>query len=63
MHRRGTLVLFGASSGAVPPLDPQRLNAAGSVFLTRPKLDDHTTTREELTWRSRELFDAVRAGE
>lgn len=63
VHRRGTLVLFGASSGAVPPLDPQRLNAAGSVFLTRPKLDDHTATREELTWRSRELFDAVRAGE
>ena len=42
LQRRGTLVLFGASSGAVPPLDPQRLNAAGSVFLTRPKLDDYT---------------------
>jgi len=62
LHRRGTLVLFGASSGAVPPFDPQRLNAAGSVFLTRPKLDDHTATRDELTWRARELFDAVRAG-
>ena len=33
---RGTLALFGASSGPVPPFDPQRLNAAGSVFLTRP---------------------------
>ena len=33
---RGTLALFGASSGPVPPVDPQRLNAAGSVFLTRP---------------------------
>ena len=62
LRRRGMLVLFGASSGAVPPLDPQRLNAAGSVFLTRPKLDDHTATRDELTWRARELFDAVRAG-
>jgi NADPH2:quinone reductase len=63
LRRRGTLVLFGASSGAVPPFDPQRLNAAGSAFLTRPKLDDHTATRDELTWRARELFDAVRAGE
>ena len=35
---RGTLALFGASSGPVPPFDPQRLNAAGSLFLTRPKL-------------------------
>ena len=35
---RGTLALFGASSGPVPPFDPQRLNAAGSVFLTRPNL-------------------------
>ncbi|MEZ0449758.1 quinone oxidoreductase [Cellulomonas sp. ICMP 17802] len=63
LRRRGTLVLFGASSGAVPPFDPQRLNAAGSVFLTRPKLDDHTADRDELTWRARELFDAVRAGD
>lgn len=63
LRRRGTLVLFGASSGPVPPVDPQRLNAAGSVFLTRPTLDDHVATRDELTWRARELFDAVRAGE
>nr|WP_315096927.1 quinone oxidoreductase [uncultured Cellulomonas sp.] len=63
LRRRGTLVLFGASSGPVPPVDPQRLNAAGSIFLTRPKLEDHVVTRDELTWRARELFDAVRAGE
>ncbi|WP_203758198.1 quinone oxidoreductase family protein [Cellulomonas chitinilytica] len=60
--RRGMLVLFGASSGPVPPVDPQRLNAAGSVFLTRPTLGDYIATRDELTWRSTELFDAVRAG-
>ena len=35
---RGTLALFGAASGPVPPVDPQRLNAAGSVYLTRPML-------------------------
>ncbi len=62
LARRGTLVLFGASSGPVPPVDPQRLNAGGSLFLTRPTLGDHTATRDELTWRAGELFDAVRAG-
>lgn len=63
LRRRGTLVLFGASSGPVPPVDPQRLNSGGSLFLTRPTLGDFTATRDELVWRSRELFDAVLAGE
>lgn len=62
VSRRGTLVLFGASSGPVPPVDPQRLNAAGSVFLTRPKLDDHVADREELDWRASEVFGAVQDG-
>jgi len=62
LARRGMLVLFGASSGPVPPVDPQRLNAAGSLFLTRPTLGDYTASRDELTWRATELFDAVRAG-
>lgn len=62
LARRGTLVLFGGSSGPVPPLDPQRLNSGGSLFLTRPTLGDHTATRDELDWRALELFDAVRAG-
>ncbi|WP_426595397.1 quinone oxidoreductase family protein [Cellulomonas sp. McL0617] len=61
LRRRGTLVLFGASSGAVPPVDPQRLNHAGSVYLTRPTLGDFVATREELTWRAQELFDGVLA--
>jgi NADPH2:quinone reductase len=56
---RGTLALFGASSGPVPPFDPQRLNAAGSVYLTRPSLAHFTRTGEEFAWRSGELFDAV----
>lgn len=62
LRRRGTLVVFGASSGPVPALDLQRLNAAGSVFVTRPKLGDHVTTRKELSWRAGEVLDAVRAG-
>jgi len=62
LRRRGTLVLFGASSGPVPPVDPQRLNSGGSLFLTRPTLGDYTATRDELVWRSSELFAAVQAG-
>lgn len=58
---RGMLVLFGAASGAVPPVDPQRLNAAGSVYLTRPNLAHFTRTRQEFSWRTSELFDAMAA--
>jgi NADPH:quinone reductase len=59
---RGTLALFGAASGPVPPVDPQRLNAAGSVYLTRPKLTDFTRSEQEFAWRAGELFDAIAAG-
>lgn len=59
---RGTLALFGAASGPVPPVDPQRLNAAGSVYLTRPALAHFTRTAEEFTWRAAELFNAVADG-
>jgi NADPH:quinone reductase len=60
--RRGMLVLFGASSGPVPPVDPQRLNAAGSIFLTRPKSGDHIATPEEFRWRAGEVLDAIASG-
>ena len=59
---RGTLALFGASSGPVPAVDPQRLNAAGSVYLTRPTLVHFTRTGEEFAWRSGELFAAIADG-
>ncbi|HKS49905.1 MAG TPA: quinone oxidoreductase [Amycolatopsis sp.] len=59
---RGVLALFGAASGSVPPIDPQRLNAAGSVYLTRPTSAHYVRTREELDWRAGELFEAVRSG-
>lgn len=62
LRRRGMLVLFGAASGPVPPVDPQRLNQAGSAFLTRPKLGDYTATPDELTWRAGEVLGAVRTG-
>ncbi|WP_199253339.1 quinone oxidoreductase family protein [Mycolicibacterium mengxianglii] len=60
---RGTLALFGAASGPVPPVDPQRLNAAGSVFLTRPTLGHYTRTADEFAWRAGELLDAIKAGD
>ncbi len=58
---RGMLVLFGASSGAVPPVDPMRLNA-GSFFLTRPTLAHHAVERDELLLRSGEVLEQVRTG-
>ena len=59
---RGTLALFGASSGPVPPVDPQRLNAAGSVYLTRPNLGHFIRTPDEFAWRAGELLDAIADG-
>ncbi len=58
---RGTLALFGASSGPVPPFDPQRLNYAGSVYLTRPSLVHFTRTGDEFHWRAGELFGAIKS--
>ena len=62
LRPRGYLVLFGGSSGQVPPFDPQRLNSCGSLFLTRPTLVHYIATTEELRWRAGELFDAVADG-
>jgi NADPH:quinone reductase len=59
---RGTLALFGAASGPVPPLDPQRLNAAGSVYLTRPSLAHFIRSGDEFGWRATELFEAIASG-
>ncbi|HEY1622644.1 MAG TPA: quinone oxidoreductase [Streptosporangiaceae bacterium] len=60
---RGTMVLYGAASGQVPPLDPQRLNSGGSLYLTRPTLAHYIADREELAWRAAELFGWIAAGE
>jgi NADPH:quinone reductase len=59
---RGTLALFGAASGPVPPVDPQRLNAAGSVYLTRPLRTHFVRTYDEFSWRATELFTLVADG-
>jgi NADPH:quinone reductase len=59
---RGTLALYGQSSGPVPPVDPQALNRAGSVYLTRPMLGHYTMTRQELLGRANELFAWIADG-
>lgn len=60
---RGVQVLFGGASGQVPPFDLQRLNTAGSIFITRPSLGAYIASREELLWRAEELFAAINRGE
>ena len=59
---RGMWVLFGASSGAVPPFDMMLLAQKGSLFATRPTLFTYAAKREELTAMAAELFELVRAG-
>jgi NADPH2:quinone reductase len=59
---RGQAVLYGGASGQVPPFDPQELNAHGSLYLTRPKLDDYTATRAELLERAGRVFTAAVSG-
>jgi NADPH2:quinone reductase len=63
LRPRGMMVLYGAASGQVPPLDPQRLNSAGSLFLTRPTLAHYIADPAELQWRAGEVLDQVASGE
>ncbi|MHA6800422.1 quinone oxidoreductase family protein [Bounagaea algeriensis] len=62
LRPRGVLALFGAASGPVPPIDPQRLNSGGSLFLTRPSLAHHILTRTELQWRAGDLWNRIEEG-
>jgi NADPH2:quinone reductase len=59
---RGMMVLFGQSSGAVPPFDPSILNQKGSLFLTRPSLAHHCLTRKELLWRAGDVLGWIASG-
>ena len=62
LRTRGTLVLFGGASGQVPPVDLQRLNSGGSLFVTRPSLAHFIEEREELLMRGREVFADIASG-
>ena len=59
---RGTLVLFGGASGAVPPFDLIRLSTMGSLYVTRPTLKDYVATREDLEQRAHDVFRWVADG-
>jgi len=63
LRPRGMMVLFGQSSGPVPPLDPGILAAKGSLYLTRPSLAHYSSTREELLSRANDVLDWVAKGE
>ncbi len=63
LRPRGMLVLFGQSSGSVPPLEPQILNTRGSLFLTRPSLAHYLLSRDELLWRAGDVFAAMERGQ
>jgi NADPH2:quinone reductase len=59
---RGMMVTYGNSSGPVPAIEPLVLNQKGSLFLTRPSLAAYASTREELLWRSGDLFNWIQSG-
>jgi len=63
LRPRGYLVLFGGSSGAVPPFDLIKLSQKGSLFITRPTLAHYTATRKELEWRASDVLGAIARGE
>ncbi len=62
LRRRGLMVLYGQSSGPVPPFDLGILNAKGSLFVTRPSLAHHIATQDELQSRARDLFEWILSG-
>ncbi|MFW6199154.1 MAG: quinone oxidoreductase family protein [Gemmatimonadota bacterium] len=63
LEKRGYMVLYGASSGPVEPIDPQILNRGGSLFLTRPSLGHYVDERQELVERARDLFGWITGGQ
>jgi NADPH:quinone reductase len=59
---RGLMVLYGGSSGPVPPFELQRLAGAGSLFITRPTMIHYIASRDELLWRTGDLFTWIKEG-
>lgn len=57
---RGYMVLYGASSGAVPPFNLSELAPKGSLYVTRPTIVHYTLTRKELLWRAGEVLDMIK---
>lgn len=63
LRPRGYMVLFGGSSGAVPPFDLIKLSQKGSLYITRPTLNHYTATREELEWRANDVMNMIASGD
>lgn len=63
LRARGYMVLFGNSSGPVPPFDPLTLASKGSLFLTRPGLNKYSATREEILLRCSDMFRWLQSGQ
>ena len=63
LRMRGYLVLFGGSSGAVPPFDLIKLSQKGSLFITRPTLAHYTAIRDELEWRANDVLTWIANGD
>jgi len=63
LRQRGYLVLFGGSSGTVPPLDLIKVSQKGSLYVTRPTLLHYTSTRDELEWRAGDVFGMIARNE
>jgi len=62
LRPRGMMVLFGGSSGAVPPFDPMQLASKGALYVTRPTLVHYTATTEELRARASDVFKMIAEG-
>jgi NADPH2:quinone reductase len=62
LRPRGYMVLYGASSGAVPPFDLIQLSQKGSLYVTRPTLGHYTATPAELRLRAHAVFGMIRDG-
>ncbi len=63
LRRRGMLVAFGNASGPVPPVDVLTLSRNGSLFLTRPSLNDYIAERADLERRAADLFEWIGSGQ
>ncbi len=62
LRPRGLMVLFGGSSGAVPPFDLIRLSTMGSLYVTRPTMKDYIATTADLRARTNDIFNAIAKG-
>ena len=63
LRPRGYMVLFGGSSGAVPPFDLIKLSQKGSLYITRPTLGHYTAARDELEWRANDVMQMIVRGD